>query len=120
MNTQYRYNATVDKIVDGDTIDATVDTGFRIFYKVRIRIKNVDTPELIGSSPKEKEAALVAKAFLVSRLPIGSKIVMDTFKAAVYNRWEAYIYSLNTTTAVWENITDLIKANHLEKIGDYT
>lgn len=120
MDMQYRYYATVEKIVDGDTIDATVDTGFRILYKVRIRIKNVDTPEIIAVTQTERDAALVAKQFLINLLPLGTRIIMDTFKSAVYNRWEAYIYVLNTKTAAYENVTDLIKLNGLEKAKSYT
>ena len=34
----YTYNATVVKIVDGDTIDAEIDLGFDIKIKKRIRL----------------------------------------------------------------------------------
>ena len=35
----------IDKVIDGDTIDVTIDLGFDLFKKERVRIAGVDTPE---------------------------------------------------------------------------
>ena len=40
----YTYNATVTKVVDGDTIDALVDLGFDTWKQVRIRLNGINTP----------------------------------------------------------------------------
>ena len=34
----YKYNAKLDRVVDGDTVDALVDLGFDTWKKVRIRM----------------------------------------------------------------------------------
>ena len=41
----YEYKATVDRVVDGDTVDFIVDLGFSVKIKIRTRLAGVDTPE---------------------------------------------------------------------------
>ena len=41
----YEYKATVDRVVDGDTVDFIVDLGFSVQMKIRGRFAGVDTPE---------------------------------------------------------------------------
>ena len=41
----YEYSCTVDRVVDGDTIDVILDLGFDILYKSRVRLFAIDTPE---------------------------------------------------------------------------
>ena len=41
----YEYNAKVKRIIDGDTVDAYVDLGFKTHLEIRIRLKGIDTPE---------------------------------------------------------------------------
>jgi len=37
--------ASVDRVVDGDTIDITINLGFDLSIKQRVRVAGVDTPE---------------------------------------------------------------------------
>lgn len=40
------YNATLERIVDGDTLDCTLDLGFDVkLHKQRLRLAGIDTPE---------------------------------------------------------------------------
>jgi micrococcal nuclease len=41
----YTYKAIVTNVVDGDTVDVTVDLGFKIHTVQRIRLAGIDTPE---------------------------------------------------------------------------
>ena len=41
----YTYKAVIDRVVDADTVDATVDLGFSLTFKNRFRIKDYDAPE---------------------------------------------------------------------------
>ena len=36
---------SIDRVLDGDTIDVTIDLGFDLYKKERVRITGVDTPE---------------------------------------------------------------------------
>tara|TARA_R110000772_G_scaffold260249_6_gene378156 strand:+ start:121 stop:468 length:348 start_codon:yes stop_codon:yes gene_type:complete len=60
----YRYNAKLDRVVDGDTVDAMVDLGFDIWKKVRIRMMGIDAPESRTRDLEEKKLGLAAKARL--------------------------------------------------------
>jgi micrococcal nuclease len=45
-NKTFIYNvASIEKVVDGDTVEMVLDLGFNIFYKVSVRIDGLDTPE---------------------------------------------------------------------------
>ena len=41
----YEYACTVDRVVDGDTVDVILDLGFDILYRTRVRLYGIDTPE---------------------------------------------------------------------------
>ena len=51
----FEYNATVTRVVDGDTIDAIVDLGFSTFKKVRIRMHGINAPESRTRDLEEKK-----------------------------------------------------------------
>ena len=59
---KYIYRAKLDRVVDGDTVDALIDVGFDIWFKKRIRFKGVDTWESRTRNLEEKAMGLKAKA----------------------------------------------------------
>ena len=61
----YIYNAKLGRVVDGDTVDATVDLGFDTWKKVRIRLVGINTPESRTRDLEEKARGLAAKQFVV-------------------------------------------------------
>jgi micrococcal nuclease len=64
----FEYNATVKRVVDGDTIDALVDLGFNTWKKVRIRFYGINAPESRTRDLEEKKRCLAAKERLVEIL----------------------------------------------------
>ena len=58
---KYIYRAKLDRVVDGDTIDAMIDVGFDIWVKKRIRYKGIDTWESRTRDLDEKKKGLAAK-----------------------------------------------------------
>ena len=64
----FEYNATVIRVVDGDTIDAMVDLGFSTFKKIRIRMHGINAPESRTRDLEEKKRGLAAKARLTELL----------------------------------------------------
>ena len=64
----YTYNAKLEKVVDGDTIDALVDLGFDTWKKVRIRMHGIDAWESRTRDLEEKEKGLDAKNRLIELL----------------------------------------------------
>ena len=59
---KYIYRGKLERVVDGDTIDALIDVGFDIWIKKRIRYKGIDTWESRTRDLVEKAKGLEAKA----------------------------------------------------------
>ena len=58
----------IDRVVDGDTIDVTIDLGFDLFKKERVRVAGVDTPEKRTKDLEEKELGIEATNWLKEKL----------------------------------------------------
>ena len=59
---KYVYRGKLERVVDGDTIDALIDVGFDIWIKKRIRYSGIDTWESRTRDLEEKAKGLEAKA----------------------------------------------------------
>ena len=59
---------SIDKVLDGDTIDVTIDLGFDLFKKERVRIAGVDTPEKRTRDLEEKALGLDATDWMKKHL----------------------------------------------------
>ena len=57
----YEYKAVVNRVVDGDTIDVTIDLGFSVWKKMRVRMEGINTPESRTRDLEEKKRGLAAK-----------------------------------------------------------
>ena len=65
----YNFRVTeINKVVDGDTIDVTIDLGFDLYKKERVRIAGVDTPEKRTRDLEEKELGLDATNWMKENL----------------------------------------------------
>ena len=58
----------IDRVVDGDTIDVTIDLGFDLYKKERVRIAGVDTPEKRTRDLEEKALGLDATYWMKKQL----------------------------------------------------
>ena len=58
----------INRVVDGDTIDVTIDLGFDLLKKERVRIAGVDTPEKRTRDLEEKALGLDATAWMKEHL----------------------------------------------------
>ena len=61
----------IDKVLDGDTIDVTIDLGFDLYKKERVRVAGVDTPEKRTRNLEEKELGIDATNWLKKELEDG-------------------------------------------------
>ena len=59
---------SVDKVLDGDTIDVTIDLGFDLYKKERVRIAGVDTPEKRTRDLEEKALGIDATNWMKGKL----------------------------------------------------
>ena len=100
-NPSYTYAATVERVVDGDTLAVTIEVGFGIKLREKLRLRGINCPEL-GTPEGEK-----AKKFVGKLLPAGSRIVLKTSKSGTdkYGRFVADIFY----KAGCEGATEIIK-----------
>lgn len=100
----YQYWARVQRVVDGDTIDVTVELGFEITIKARVRIAGIDAPEMHGvpHTSHEYQAGLKAKQHVEQLAPPQTWVELRTYKARnreKYGRWIAAVYANGTNIA---------------------
>jgi micrococcal nuclease len=58
----------INRVVDGDTIDVTIDLGFDLYKKERVRVAGVDTPEKRTRDDEEKALGYDATNWLKEKL----------------------------------------------------
>ena len=89
---------SIDRIVDGDTIDISIDLGFDLTKKERVRLAGIDTPETRTKNPKEKEMGYQATEFLEMHLMESSKLTVRTEKDGKFGRMLGWLYKSDKDT----------------------
>ena len=65
----YNFRVTkINRVIDGDTIDVTLDLGFSLTKKERVRIAGVDTPEKRTRNLEEKALGIDATNWLKDKI----------------------------------------------------
>ena len=65
----YNFRVTeINKVLDGDTIDVTIDLGFDLYKKERVRVAGDDTPEKRTRDLEEKALGIDATNWLKEKL----------------------------------------------------
>ena len=93
----FEYNAVLDRVVDGDTVDATIDLGFDTWQKTRVRFYGINTPESRTRDLEEKKRGLAAKDRLIEILKANdNKFVLKSHGVGKYGRClgELFVESL--------------------------
>ena len=96
----YTYRAYVEKVVDGDTILARIDLGFKVQVYERLRLSCIDAPEL--KTPQGDKA----KKYLTGILPKGSKLIIKSYKNDIYGRFIADIFYSQDDSADFDEILE--------------
>ena len=89
---------SVDRVVDGDTIDISIDLGFDLTKKERVRLAGIDTPEKRTKDQKEKEMGYQATEFLEMHLMEAKKLTVKTVKEGKFGRMLGWLYKSETDT----------------------
>ena len=82
----YTYKIKLDRVIDGDTIDAFIDLGFDIHVKKRIRFMGINTPESRTRDLEEKARGLAAKDRLKNILEGTNTIQLNSHGIGKYGR----------------------------------
>lgn len=119
MNNHCYEIKNVDKIVDGDTIYITVKNGFYSLHQVKIRLIDVDAPEIFRGDEREralgKEAHKIVKDLFKKLEENNKQLWIMTKKQGSFKRWLGtffYYKEDGSTVNVNKLINKLIK--HLE------
>ena len=97
-------NATLEWVIDGDTIDVVMDDG----REERVRLTGIDTPEIARDATDDRPArpgecfADQARDFVVALLPIGTplRLERDIVGRDDFGRLLAYVYR-SADDAAW-------------------
>lgn len=91
----YTYNASVLRIIDGDTLEVVVDVGFRMATRLPLRLAHVDAPE---HNTKRGQDAI---AFVAGWLgPLPAAVQVHTYKPAdKYGRYLADVLLAGSSLA---------------------
>ncbi len=76
--------ARVDYIFDGGTFSAQVQLEQDVNVTVRVRLINIDTPEMNGQCQYEKQMAVRARDVLAALIPRGTVVELDNIKDDKY------------------------------------
>ena len=83
---------SVDRVVDGDTVDISIDLGFSLTKKERVRLAGIDTPESRTKDLAEKKMGYQAKDFLEMHLMEAKRLTVKTEKDGKYGRMLGWLY----------------------------
>lgn len=86
MHPAFTYEATVLRVIDGDTVRVRVDLGLRISTEITVRLLGINAPELNTDAGKQSREYL--------RLIEDQQIVLKTHKNPKdkYGRWLGEIF----------------------------
>ena len=88
-------HAKVVRVVDGDTIDVTIDYGFTLRQDHRVRLAGIDAPEVNSVGPEGERA----RDWLRTRLPAGTPVELVTDKPAdKFGRYLATVWTIDPET----------------------
>ena len=82
----YTYKIKLDRVIDGDTIDAYIDLGFDVSVNKRIRFMGINTPESRTRDLEEKARGLAAKDRLKNLLEGTNPIQLKSHGVGKYGR----------------------------------
>ena len=87
----YEYRVSIDRVVDGDTVDCWIDLGDNLKIHKRIRFAGVNAPETRTRNKEEKKRGLIAKEWLQNKIDpkhVGSSkdIILKSYEYGKYGR----------------------------------
>lgn len=91
----FEYRATLDRIIDADTVRLVVDLGFRVTLTETFRLAGINAPE------RFTEAGKLATQFVADWFARQTEVVLESQKAPQqekYGRWLATLRGSDGTT----------------------
>lgn len=100
----YQYKIkTIHNVIDGDTVDADIDLGFNITLRQKIRLTEINAPEIRTLDEQVKKYGMRAKEKLQEYISTGEgELIVATLKP---NSEEKYGRILGTIYKEGQNLT---------------
>ena len=96
----YEYKVTVDRVIDGDTVDVDIHLGFNVVLsKQRVRLHGIDTPESRTRNKEEKVRGLISKEYL-KNICESSSIRLQSKDRGKFGRILGVLYKDNETISI--------------------
>jgi micrococcal nuclease len=93
----YQYASKVTHVVDGDTVDLSVDLGFMVSVLVRFRLADINAPEMKNETLAAGKASKAHLEALLGDAQMGI-IRLDSLGKDKYGRWVAKLYYVSVAT----------------------
>jgi micrococcal nuclease len=115
----YEYYATVKRVVDGDTLDLDVDLGLHVHVHERVRLAEINTPEIFGvkKESEEYELGMKAKARL-EELVLGETVKIQTIKDKK-GKYGRYIVNMWTRANLEDTVSQILIEEGLGEFKEY-
>lgn len=81
---QAAFPCTIDRVIDGDTVQATISLGYHVDVHARCRLLNYDAPEMTGA---ERPDGIRARDMLADLLDDGLVSIVGGNKQDGFGRW---------------------------------
>lgn len=88
----YELVAVINRVIDGDTVAATVDCLFDVKINMTLRLFGIDTPELTSKVATERATAKAAKARLIELVEGKTINILSYKEKEKYGRYLAELF----------------------------
>lgn len=112
----FQYRARPQRVIDGDTVDLTIDLGFRIHHNIRVRLAGINAPETRGPNKEDGNQATDHLRTLIHKGIGDWPILIETEKTGKYGRWIGTLHYYDPNRNHLVNINQaMIKSGHAEE-----
>ena len=94
----------IERIIDGDTVDVSIDLGFNLTTVQRVRLNDIDAAETRTKDLAEKAQGIAAKAWLEKELSREGEWIIETTKEDKYGRILGTLYLVGDPVTVNERM----------------
>lgn len=74
----YKYKAKVERVIDGDTLEVTIDLGFKITTFQKLRLAGINTPETynVKKDSEEYQKGILSKNYVEKRISENNNMIL--------------------------------------------
>lgn len=110
----YRYRGTVLRVIDGDSIEISLDFGMRVYHTMQLRIAGINAPEIVGGD----RAAALAAAEALESLVTGQTVYVRTHRdGRSFARYVGDIFVLGADGELVDVAALLVAGGYAERVS---